>query len=65
MPPWKADPSYSRFQGERVLTQEQIDLIAEWADNGAPYGNTAEEPALPVFPTGSQVGTPDLVLSMS
>src|SRR5687768_7305573 len=65
MPPWKADPSYSRFQGERFLTQEQIDLIAEWADNGAPFGNPADEPALPVFPTGSQVGIPDLVLSMS
>ncbi len=65
MPPWKADPEYSRFQGERILTQEQIDLIAEWADNDAPYGNASEEPELPEFPTGSQIGMPDLVLSMS
>lgn len=65
MPPWKADPEYSRFQGERFLSQEQIDLIAQWADNGAPYGNASEEPDLPEFPTGSQVGTPDLVLSMA
>ncbi len=65
MPPWKADPEYSRFQGERFLSQEEIDLIAEWADNGAPYGNASEEPALPEFPTGSQIGTPDLVLSMA
>ena len=65
MPPWKADPHYSRFIGERVLTEEQISLIAEWADNGAPYGNASEEPPLPDFPTGSQVGTPDLVLSMA
>lgn len=65
MPPWKADPEYSRFQGERFLTQTQIDLIASWADNGAPYGNAADEPALPEFPTGSQIGTPDLVLSMT
>src|SRR5687767_14017545 len=65
MPPWKADPHYSRFLGERVLTDEQIALIAEWADNGAPFGNPADEPSLPEFPTGSQIGTPDLVLSMS
>lgn len=65
MPPWKADPHYSRFIGERVLTDEQIALIAEWVDSGTPYGNAAEEPALPDFPTGSQIGTPDLVLSMS
>jgi hypothetical protein len=65
MPPWKADPHYSRFIGERVLTDEQIALIAEWADNDAPYGNASEEPDLPEFPTGSQIGTPDLVLSMA
>lgn len=65
MPPWKPDPNYSRFQGERVLTQHQIDLLAEWADNGTPYGNAAEEPPLPNFPTGSQIGTPDLVLHMA
>ena len=65
MPPWKADPHYSRFIGERVLTDEQIALIAEWVDNDAPYGNASEEPELPDFPTGSQIGTPDLVLSMA
>ncbi len=65
MPPWKADPEYSRFQGERFLSQQEIDLIAEWADNGAPYGNASEEPDLPEFPTGSQIGTPDLVLHMA
>ena len=65
MPPWKADPTYSHFIGERVLSEEQINKIAEWVDNGAPYGNAAEEPDLPNFPTGSQIGTPDLVLHMA
>lgn len=65
MPPWKADPHFSRFIGERALTDEQIAKIAEWVDNGVPYGNSAEEPPLPDFPTGSQVGTPDLVLHFS
>ncbi len=65
MPPWKADPHFSRFIGERVLTEDQIELIGEWVDNGSPYGVASEEPALPNFPAGSQVGTPDLVLKMS
>jgi hypothetical protein len=65
MPPWKPDPQFARYLGERILTQEQIDLIGQWVDNGTPYGNAAEEPPLPVFPTGSQVGTPDLVLHMA
>lgn len=64
MPPWKADPAYSHFIGERVLSDEQINLISEWVENGAPYGNAADEPDLPEFPTGSQIGTPDLVLKM-
>lgn len=62
MPPWKADPHFSRFIGERALTDDEIAKIAAWVDNGVPYGNSAEEPSLPNFPTGSQVGTPDLVL---
>ena len=39
--------------------------MQNWVDAGAPQGNPALEPALPIFPTGSQLGTPDLVLEMS
>lgn len=65
MPPWKADRNYSSFLGERYLTEEEIQLIADWVDGGMPQGNPAEEPAFPQFPDGSQVGEPDLVLSFS
>ena len=47
------------------LTQEQIDLIAEWVDTGMEQGDPADEPQIPDFPTGSQIGTPDLVLQMA
>ncbi len=63
MPPWKPDPAYRNYQAENYLTDSQIQLIAKWVDQGAPRGNPALEPPLPVFPTGSQVGVPDLVLS--
>ncbi len=63
MPPWPPDREYSHFQGERGLTEGQIQTLAEWADNGAPRGNPDNEPAVPTFPSGSQLGTPDLVLS--
>lgn len=65
MPPWKADPHYSSFIGERVLSQDEINKIAKWVQDGTPYGNADEEPPLPQFPTGSQIGVPDLVLSMA
>ncbi len=65
MPPWMPDRSYSKLLDERFLTDEQIQLIAQWVDAGAPQGDPNLEAPLPSFPTGSQLGTPDLVLSMS
>ena len=64
MPPWKADPSYSRFQAENFLTDEEISKISEWVDNGMQRGNEINEPDFPDFVAGSALGTPDLVLEM-
>lgn len=63
MPPWKADPEYSRFLGENYLTDEEIEMIATWVDAGAPEGNPDLEPSIPLYTEGSQLGEPDLVLS--
>lgn len=65
MPPWRPDNSYTHFIGENVLTDSQIQQISDWVQGGMPQGNPALEPPLPEFPTGSQVGAPDLVLTMA
>lgn len=65
MPPWKPNPNYGRHIGEQTLTQSEIDLIREWVDAGFPRGDLALEAPLPTFPTGSALGTPDLVLTMA
>ena len=65
MPPWKADPSYNSYLYENYLTDEEIQLIADWVAAGSPEGDPANEPIPPVFPPGSQLGTPDLVLSFA
>ncbi len=65
MPPWQADPSYSRFIEENFLSEEEIQTIANWVDAGAPYGNANEEPPFPDFPSGSLLGDPDLVVEMT
>src|SRR5688500_16859586 len=62
MPPWKPDPNFRHFLDENVLTNQQIQQIQLWADNGVPEGNPALTPPVPTFPTGSQLGTPDLVV---
>jgi len=65
MPPWQPDPGYRRYQKENHLTAAQKQLIVDWVDGGMPQGNPALEPPIPVFPTGSQVGVPDLTVSFA
>ena len=63
MPPWKPS-QYARYANERLLTDEEIQILNDWAQSGAPEGDPTKTPPLPIFPAGSQLGTPDLVLSM-
>jgi len=65
MPPWKADPSYSRFLDENFLSDDEIKVIADWVDSGVAEGNANDLPPLPIFPEGSLLGKPDLVLSFA
>ena len=64
MPPWPADKNYRHFINEKGLTDEQIFMIKNWVDNGAQYGDSSIIVKPPTYPSGSQLGTPDLVLSM-
>jgi hypothetical protein len=64
MPPWHADRQYGAFRNEQSLTQNEIDTIVKWVSAGAPEGNPSRMPALPKFPEGWQIGTPDVVFEM-
>ena len=46
-----------------LLTEPEIDLIAAWADNGAPQGNTAHAPEPLEFSDEWTLGEPDLVVT--
>jgi Tfp pilus assembly protein PilF len=63
MPPWLPEPGHGEFAGERRLNDDQIALIARWAESGAPEGDPAHPPKPPTFSGGWQLGTPDLVLT--
>jgi hypothetical protein len=39
MPPWGAVKGFGDFKNDRGLTQEQVELITDWVENGAPKGN--------------------------
>lgn len=64
MPPWTPDHTYRTFRDENVLTDDEVAAIAEWVATGSPQGDPALTPATPVFPEGSQIGEPDLVLTL-
>jgi hypothetical protein len=64
MPPWPADPTYSHFLGERVLSDAQIETIKRWVANDTPAGDLAKLPPLPDFAHGSHFGKPDMVVKM-
>jgi hypothetical protein len=62
MPPWPADPSYQHYAGERFLSAEEKQMLADWVEQGSEEGDPAMKPKPPFFPEGSQLGTPDLVI---
>ena len=64
MPPWKAETSDYAFQGDRRLTDAQIDVIERWVNAGMPQGDPAKLPRVPAFTDGWQLGEPDLVVRM-
>ena len=65
MPPWTPDDSYTHFVGERVLTDDEKAILSDWVALGKPEGNPTDNPGIPEFPEGSQIGAPDLVMAMA
>ena len=64
MPPWPPAHGVGEFKDPRYLTQQQIDLIAEWVKNGSPEGDARDLPPAPQYTEGWQLGPPDLVVKM-
>ena len=64
MPPWSADPRYGKFANDVRLSQEDVDTILAWIDQGAPEGNPRDLPPQPNFKDDWKIGKPDIVLTM-
>jgi hypothetical protein len=39
MPPWNAVKGFGEFRNDRGLTQEDLEIITEWVEGGAPEGD--------------------------
>jgi hypothetical protein len=47
MPPWGAIKGFGDFRNDQGLTQEQIEVIADWVEGGAPEGDPKLLPQVP------------------
>ncbi|MFN7016406.1 MAG: redoxin domain-containing protein, partial [Fimbriimonadales bacterium] len=64
MPPWKPVHGYGEFQGERRLTDEQIGMIVQWVESGAPMGDPNDLPPPKKFNDEWVLGPPDIIVEM-
>lgn len=63
MPPWKPDSRYGpKFQGERKLTSNQIEILNRWYETGMSAGDLDQTPTPPSFPDTWQMGAPDAIV---
>ena len=64
MPPWKPEPGFGSFVGERRLTDGQIAIIKAWVAGGMQEGAPDAAPPVPRWPAGWQLGKPDVVVPL-
>jgi Copper type II ascorbate-dependent monooxygenase, C-terminal domain. len=63
MPPWHADPKYGEWRNDRRISQEAINTILAWVNNGAKEGDPKDLPAMPEYTPGWRIGKPDQTFS--
>ncbi len=64
MPPWPADPHFSKFENDRSLSPEEIQTLVAWADTGAKEGDQSDAPKPRTWVEGWNISKPDLIIQM-
>lgn len=65
MPPWPADPHYTEFVGQRIMSEHDIRILEKWVEDGMQEGPQDKLPPLPDYPRGSLIGTPDMRIAVA
>ena len=65
MPPWMPEPGFGTFQHARRLSVTEKGMLLQWVKEGGKEGDARDLPALPSWPKGWQLGTPDIVVGLS
>ncbi len=65
MPPWKTVNENHNYNGDRQLTNREIELIKEWVDGGLEKGDLGKLPPVESKHKKTTIENPDAVISMS
>ncbi|PYS51864.1 MAG: hypothetical protein DMG13_17875 [Acidobacteria bacterium] len=65
MPPWKPVNAHGVFEGERSLSDQEIQTISRWISDGVQEGAAADLPEPVRFPEAWGAGQPDMVVQPS
>jgi hypothetical protein len=63
MPPWQAAAGYGTFRDARTITPQEVALLQQWSDAGAPAGDLRLAPAPPPPPGAWSAGKPELIVT--
>jgi peroxiredoxin len=64
MPPWHADPRFSKFSNDRRLSKQEKATLLGWIEQGCPKGDDKDLPPPRAFAEGWRIGKPDAVIPM-
>ncbi len=66
MPPWHADRQPQSYSNDDMLSGDEMALLVDWIDRGAPRGEGTDllETSVPAPPPEWPLGTPDRVVSL-
>ena len=64
MPPWHADPRFGDFREDRQLSQDEVDTVLAWINDGMPEGDRTELPPDREYPDGWRIGKPDVIFEL-
>ena len=66
MPPWHATDEHAKYANDRSMTEQEKQILYQWAEAGAPKGDVSDVPALPKVVDGWQLPRkPDRIVPVS
>ncbi|HKN26108.1 MAG TPA: cytochrome c [Candidatus Acidoferrum sp.] len=65
MPPWFAEKGIGKFSNDPSLSEEEIAVLAAWAETNTPAGNPGDAPAARKWSGRWSIAEPDLTVAMT